>query len=263
MKQFIKLIQSGEQNITMNLDKEYKLAKIAAKEAGNFLISEKENISATIFSKDKDIKLQADIQTETLIKAILEKDSSFPILGEESGASIKELGETYWVVDPLDGTANFARNIPISCVSIALIDNNQPVLGVIYDFNHDDLYYGHKDSKAFVNHKEITVSDYSEKNQSTLVTGIPAKTHYSDEEFKNMIDDFQDWKKVRMIGSAAMAAIYVAAGKAETYKENGIFLWDIAAGAAIVEAAGGVASIKNIQADNRVDAIFTNQHLAS
>jgi myo-inositol-1(or 4)-monophosphatase len=96
-----------------------------------------------------------------------------------------------------------------------------------------------------------------------LVTGIPAKTHYSDDEFKNMINDFQDWKKVRMIGSAAMAAIYVAAGKAETYKENGIFLWDIAAGAAIVEAAGGVASIKNIQADYRVDAIFTNQHLAN
>jgi myo-inositol-1(or 4)-monophosphatase len=143
------------------------------------------------------------------------------------------------------------------------MQNIKPILGVIYDFNHDDLYYGHKDSKAFVNHKKITVSDYSEKNQSTLVTGIPAKTHYSDEEFKNMIDDFQDWKKVRMIGSAAMAAIYVAAGKAETYKENGIFLWDIAAGAAIVEAAGGVACIKNIQDDNRVDAIFTNQHLAS
>ena len=118
-------------------------------------------------------------------------------------------------------------------------------------------------TKAFLNQNEITVSDYSKKNQSTLVTGIPAKTHYSDEEFKNMINDFQDWKKVRMIGSAAMASIYVAAGKAETYKENGIFLWDIAAGAAIVEAAGGVASIKNIQADYRVDAIFTNQHLAN
>ena len=78
-----------------------------------------------------------------------------------------------------------------------------------------------------------------------------------------MINDFQQWKKIRMIGSAAMAAIYVASGKSETYKENGIFLWDIAAGAAIVKAAGGVASIKNIQADYRVDAIFTNQHLAS
>jgi len=77
-----------------------------------------------------------------------------------------------------------------------------------------------------------------------------------------MISDFQQWKKVRMIGSAAMASVYVAAGKAETYKENGIFLWDIAAGAAIVNAAGGVGLIKNVQADYRVDAIFTNQHLA-
>ena len=77
-----------------------------------------------------------------------------------------------------------------------------------------------------------------------------------------MIDDFQQWKKVRMIGSAAMASIYVAAGKADTYKENGIFLWDIAAGAAIVNAAGGVASITNVQADFRVDALFTNQNLA-
>ena len=76
-----------------------------------------------------------------------------------------------------------------------------------------------------------------------------------------MIEDFQNWKKVRMIGSAAMAAVYVASGKAETYKENGIFLWDIAAGAAIVLAAGGSISIDNLQSDYRVDATFTNNHL--
>ena len=79
----------------MNLDKELNLAKIAAEEAGKFLVSEKENISSTIYSKDKDIKLQADIQTEALIKSILDKDSSFPILGEEFGSSIQELGKTY------------------------------------------------------------------------------------------------------------------------------------------------------------------------
>jgi myo-inositol-1(or 4)-monophosphatase len=76
-----------------------------------------------------------------------------------------------------------------------------------------------------------------------------------------MIDNFQTWKKIRMIGSAAMAACYVASGKAETYKENGIFLWDIAAGAAIVNAAGGRASIANFQADYRVDAQFTNNKI--
>ena len=108
---------------------------------------------------------------------------------------------------------------------------------------------------------EISVSSLNLKKESTLVTGIPAKDNYSDAEFKNMISDFQSWKKIRMIGSAAMASVYVASGKAEAYKENGIFLWDIAAGAAIVEAAGGKISINNLQPDFRVDASFTNKNL--
>ena len=108
---------------------------------------------------------------------------------------------------------------------------------------------------------ELSVSSLNLKKESTLVTGIPAKDNYSDEEFKNMIYDFQSWKKIRMIGSAAMASVYVASGKAEAYKENGIFLWDIAAGAAIVEAAGGQISISNLQPDFRVDANFTNKNL--
>ena len=245
----------------MNLDKELNLAKIAAKEAGNFLISEKDNISTTIYSKDKDIKLQADIQTEELIKSMLEKDSSFPILGEESGSSIKELGATYWVVDPLDGTANFARNIPISCVSIALINNNLPVLGVIYDFNHNDMYSGSKQHKAQLNGLEIQTSQIQEKNLATIVTGLPAKTDFSDTAMQKMINDFQSWKKVRMIGSAAMASVYVASGKADLYKEFGIYLWDVAAGAAIVEAAGGKVSLLNQNDTYQVDAFFSNEFL--
>jgi myo-inositol-1(or 4)-monophosphatase len=245
----------------LELDSWLVIAKSAALEAGKYLLINQGKELKILHDAGRDIKLQLDIDTENIIKKNISSQSEFSILGEETGFT-DDVGEFYWVVDPLDGTSNFLRDIPISCVSIALMQNLTPILGVIYDFNHDDLYYGHQQSKAFVNQKEIMVSDYSEKSQSTLVTGIPAKTNYSDDEFKNMIDDFQHWKKVRMIGSAAMAAIYVAAGKAETYKENGIFLWDIAAGAAIVNAAGGIASITNIQADHRVDAKFTNQHLA-
>ena len=245
----------------LELDSWLAIAKSAALEAGKYLLINQGKELKILHDAGRDIKLQLDIDTENIIKKNISSQSEFPILGEETGFT-DDVGEFYWVVDPLDGTSNFLRDIPISCVSIALMQNLTPILGVIYDFNHDDLYFGHQNSKAFLNQEQISVSDYSEKSQSTLVTGIPAKTNYSDDEFKNMIDDFQDWKKVRMIGSAAMAAIYVAAGKAETYKENGIFLWDIAAGAAIVNAAGGIASITNIQADHRVDAKFTNQHLA-
>ena len=246
----------------IELDTWLEIAKSAALDGGNYLLANQGEDLEVLLNEGRDIKLQLDTDTENLIKKTLRSKSSFSILGEETGLS-GDLGEFYWVIDPLDGTSNFLRGIPISCVSIALMRNLNPILGVIYDFNHDDLYFGHQESRAFLNQREICVSNYSLKNESTLVTGIPAKQHYTDEEFKNMINDFQNWKKIRMIGSAAMASIYVAAGKAETYKENGIFLWDIAAGAAIVNAAGGVASITNIQTDYRVDAIFTNQHLAN
>ena len=246
----------------LKLDAWLQIAKSAALLGGKYLLKHQGKKLKILLNQGRDLKLQLDTDTEQLIKNSLSSQSAFSILGEETGFS-DDVGEFYWVVDPLDGTSNFLRDIPISCVSIALMQNKTPILGVIYDFNHDDLYYGHLESKAFVNQMEIAVSNYAKKSESTLVTGIPAKTNYSDNEFKQMIADFQQWKKVRMIGSAAMASIYVAAGKADTYKENGIFLWDIAAGAAIVNAAGGVASITNIQADHRVDALFTNQHLAS
>tara|TARA_B100001559_G_C16476504_1_gene611652 strand:+ start:1174 stop:1917 length:744 start_codon:yes stop_codon:yes gene_type:complete len=236
------------------------IAKSAAINAGNFLKKSQGTDLKILLNQDRDLKLQLDIDTENLIKDFISTHSHFSILGEETGPSDK-LEEYFWVIDPLDGTSNFLRGIPISCVSIALMHKLEPVLGVIYDFNHDDLYFGHQESKAFINDQEIQVSSLSLKNESTLVTGIPAKTNYSDEEFNQLISTFQAWKKIRMIGSAAMAAAYVAAGKAETYQENGIFLWDIAAGAAIVSAAGGIASISNLQSDYRVDAKFSNNQI--
>ena len=243
-----------------NLNKWLEIAKSAALIGGAYLLENQSKDLAILHNSGRDIKLQIDLDTEILIKAKLSSQSSFSILGEETGKS-SDLGEFYWVVDPLDGTSNYLRNIPISCVSIALMQDLNPLLGVVYDFNHDDLYYGHQQSKAYLNQEEISVSNLSSKFESTLVTGIPAKQNYTDKEFKNMIIDFQEWKKIRMIGSAAMASVYVASGKAETYKENGIFLWDIAAGAAIVNAAGGLTSIENLQADFRVDAKFTNSNL--
>jgi myo-inositol-1(or 4)-monophosphatase len=241
----------------LDLEQCLTIAKSAALLAGDFLLKAKGKNLEVLNNEGRDLKLQLDIDTEKLIKEYLNSKSSYAILGEELGSN-NDLDGYFWVVDPLDGTSNFLRDIPISCVSIALMNKNNPLLGAIYDFNHEELYYGHIESKAYINNKEINVSSLVLKQESTLVTGIPAKSSYSDNEFGEMISDFQAWKKVRMIGSAAMAACYVASGKAETYKENGIFLWDVAAGAAIVSAAGGEASLENIQADFRVDAKFSN-----
>ena len=243
-----------------DLDSCLQIAKSAALLAGDYLKEQQAKNLKILSNKGRDLKLQIDIDAEEIIKEHITKKSSLPILAEESGMN-GSLDDFFWVVDPLDGTSNFLRNIPISCVSISLMQGLTPALGAIFDFNNSDLYCAHKESKAYVNDIEISVSSLSLKKESTLVTGIPAKDNYSDAEFKNMISDFQSWKKIRMIGSAAMASVYVASGKAEAYKENGIFLWDIAAGAAIVEAAGGHISISNLQPDFRVDANFTNKNL--
>lgn len=241
----------------IDLQKHMHLAKEVSKLAGASLLSRMSETKEVIASSGRDIKLRIDIETEELIKNYLLEHQSYPILGEETGLT-GDLGDIFWVIDPLDGTSNYFRDIPISCVSIALVSSLEPVLGAIYDFNHDDLYSGSQQESATLNGKKISVSLGIKRSESTIMTGIPAKTNYADEEFETMIEEFQNWKKVRMIGSAAMASVYVAAGRAEAYQEKGIFLWDIAAGAAIVRAAGGKINITDMQSDFRVNARFTN-----
>ena len=245
----------------MNLEKELNIAKKAALTAGDLLLNKKDILNKSIFTSDRDIKLEADIAAENLIKDIIRNESSFPILAEEGGKSVDDLGDTFWVVDPLDGTANYTRDIPLCCVSIALVSNLKPVIGVIYDFNNNDLYEGTKRTKALLNSQPINVSDIAEKNKGILVTGLPNATDYSDKAMLIMVKNFQSWRKVRMIGSAAMAAVYVASGKADLYKEFGTYLWDVAAGAAIVSAAGGVAEIRNQKANYQVDVSFSNSKI--
>jgi len=246
---------------TKNLENEIVIAKKASLEAGKILFNNKKELNRAIFESNKDIKLEADISAEKLIKNILIKESEFPILAEETGKSIDNLGSIFWVVDPLDGTANYSRDIPICCVSIALIKDLEPVMGVIYDFNNNDLYEGSIFQPALLNGNALNVSTISKASDGILVTGLPNNTDYSDEAMLKMIKDFQDWKKVRMIGSAAMASVYVASGKADLYKEFGTYLWDIAAGAAIINAAGGKADIKNRRENFQVDAYFSNSKI--
>ena len=246
----------------IDLETELKVAKSAALAAGEILKTKKSGLNVETFSSERDIKLEADLVAETLIKEIIEDESNIPILAEESGKSSENLGDIFWVIDPLDGTANYSRNIPICCVSIALIKNLIPVIGVIYDFNNNDLYIGSSEQEAMLNDKKILVSQTSKKHDGILVTGLPNATDYSDQAMINMVKDFQGWRKVRMIGSAAMASAYVASGKADVYKELGTYLWDVAAGAAIVNAAGGTANILNQKDNFQVDVFFSNSKIS-
>ena len=245
-----------------NLNDEIGVAIDAAKTAGKLLLENKEELNTEVLISSKDIKLRADRSSENIIKRIITSNSNYPILAEESGKSIDNLGDIFWVVDPLDGTANYNRNIPICCISIGLLNNMKPVAGIIYDFINDDLYVGDCIKKiSTLNNNLINVSCIKEKEDGILITGLPHATDYSDSGLNKMIKDMQLWKKIRMIGSAAMASCYVACGKADLYKEKGIFLWDIAAGAAIVESSGGLAEISNLKENYQVDVIFSNSQI--
>ena len=245
-----------------NLDYEIEIAVEAAKTSGKLLLENRDELNNETLISSKDIKLKADITSENQIKEIIFKNSSFPILAEESGKSKEDLGKTFWVIDPLDGTANYNRDIPICCVSIGLVHKMEPLAGVIFDFNNNDLYVGNcLKNISTLNNKKINVSMLKQKEEAILITGLPHGTDYSDEALNKMVIDMQLWKKVRMIGSAAMASCYVASGKADLYKENGIFFWDIVAGAAIVNSAGGLAEISNLQDNYQVDVIFSNSQI--
>ena len=240
------------------LIEELGLAKKAAKEAGKYLVGNKSILNQELSSTNRDIKLQADIEAEKIIKDILKRESKIPILAEESGITGYSTSKYLWVVDPLDGTANYSRNIPLCCVSIAMLSDTKPVLGVIYDFNNDELYHGSINTSACVNEQEISVSTTKKSQEGILITGLPNDTDYSNEAMIEMIKNFQNWRKVRMIGSAALASVYVSSGKADLYMENKCYLWDIAAGAAIVNASGGEALILNQNEKFQVDVRFSN-----
>ena len=242
----------------IQIDKELSTAKKASLQSAKVLINQKKLVNDVISNEGRDIKLQADIESENIIKKYLKDNSDLPILAEESGAN-EDLGSSFWVVDPLDGTSNYSRDFPICCISIALIHENKIILGVINDFNRNIIFEGSTETPAMMNSKLISVSDISDKTKATLATGLPAKGSYKDEAMLALAKEFTQWKKIRMIGSAAMSCAYVASGQFDQYQENGIFLWDIAAGLAIIKAAGGNYHYKTYD-DNKfkVDVIANN-----
>lgn len=228
----------------MKLIEELELARRAARKAGAHLAGLKLEERVVLSREGRDIKLRADRDAEKIILALLKEESDHPVLTEERG-EIGTPGEgLFWVIDPLDGTMNFNRGIPMCCVSVALVEEEQPRLGVIYDFNRDELYHAVEGGGAFVNEQPIAVADTRETGQAVLSTGFPSYRDMSDASMQQFVGLVQSFKKVRMIGSAAMSLAYVACGRVDAYGEDDIMLWDIAAGLVLVAEAGGVIELR-------------------
>lgn len=217
-----------------------------AREAGQILLDKfgrKINIS-----KKGDINLvtEADLASE---KYIIEKISSyFPkhsILAEESGESlviIEDDNARKWIIDPLDGTTNFAHGYPCFCVTIALEHNGEIVIGVTFDPTRDELFAAEKGNGATLNGRQIRVSDTEKLSESLIVTGFPYDFKQR-EDFARHLNDFLLYSRgVRRDGSAAIDMAYVACGRFDGFWEEGLNAWDVAAGVLLIEEAGGNVS---------------------
>jgi len=207
----------------------------------------------------KEMKAKVD---RVLEDQILEKLTpiGLPIISEETGfiAGDSSLGYRF-IVDPLDGTVNFIRNIAPSSVSVALFKEDKPVFGVLGLFPSGDLAWGGPDIGAYINDVPIKVSDITDKTKSVLCTGIPSRFNLNDSAMSSpFLKLMAAYGKVRMLGAASMSLLQIAKGSAETYTEQDIMLWDVAAGLALVEGAGGRVSITEGNAPESINVIATN-----
>lgn len=215
----------------------------------------KEKTSGDVLSSiGRDIKLKGDLISEKKIMSELQEHTPYPILSEEAGwdtdESINTRKDYHWVLDPLDGTFNFARSIPFCCMSLGLWKNGQPILGAVYDFNRGICYKGIVGVGAWANDEAMEVSQTQELSQSVLSTGFPSKMNMKPENLNRYLNQIKHYKKVRMMGAAALSLAMTASGQLDVHFEEDTMYWDVAAGIALVLAAGGEVSYKFVDQDN-------------
>lgn len=222
------------------------LAVKIAREVGDFLHSHLTDQQKEVNYKGAiDLVTRWDLEAQAMIISRLQEN--FPhheILAEEEKVRQQNTAGNYrWIIDPLDGTTNYAHSYPVFCVSLALEIKGEIVLGVIYDPNFRECFTALRGQGAWCNNQPIKVSPVNELDKSLLATGFPYDVRESE---VNNIDHFVNFLKraqaIRRCGSAAIDLCYVACGRFDGFWELKLNPWDVAAGALIVKEAGGKVS---------------------
>ena len=192
---------------------------------------------------ENNLVTEIDKASESLIVNFIKKNyPSHGILAEEGG-SLNSNSEYIWVIDPLDGTTNFAHSLPIFAVSIGVQKNGETIAGVVYDIMSDIIYSAENNSGAYANEIKIKVSDRKILSQSMLVTGFPYDIKDNPgKAFERFELLTKESRAMRRLGSAAIDFCYVAKGVFDGFWEVHLHPWDICAGKLIVEEAGGMVS---------------------
>jgi len=218
-------------------------AQSLARKAGKLLV-EKLTCHNQIFYKGTiDLVTEVDKMSEELILAeISRRYPEHGILSEESAAKNKQAAMR-WIIDPLDGTTNYAHGFPFFCVSIALEKEGNIVMGVIYDPTRDDLFFASRDGGAYHNGKKLHVSSVNDLSRSLLATGFPYDIRVSPDNNLNFFHAMATKAQaIRRAGAAALDLAYLAAGRFDGFWELKLKPWDTAAGTLLVTEAGGVIS---------------------
>ena len=247
------------------MDDRYRSVAVeAARRAGSLLRAEAGKRREISFKgAPTNLVTEMDRRAEAgIIDAIRAEFPAHAILSEERG-SVGGPSSHRWIVDPLDGTTNYAHGIPVFCVSIALEVEGQTCLGVAYDPNLDECFVAERGNGAWLNGERLSVSEMATLNESLLATGFP----YSIREIsRNNLAEFEAFslrcQGVRRMGSAVLYFCYVAAGRLDGYWELRLGPWDAAAGALMVEEAGGrVTNLEGGPLDRERPAVVASNGL--
>ncbi len=203
---------------------------------------------------------ETDKESERIIIDFIKKEfPSHSVLAEESGEH-RSSSEYLWVIDPLDGTSNFAHGLPIFSVSIGVQKNGETICGAVYDVMRDEMFYAEMGSGSYCNSERLSVSINDDLKKSMLVTGFPYDISENPDFAMERFNAFlKEARAIRRLGSAAIDFCYVASGVFDGFWEVSLNSWDACAGSLIVEEAGGLVTDF---AEKRI-TIGTKQYLAS
>jgi myo-inositol-1(or 4)-monophosphatase len=176
---------------------------------------------------------------EYLVKAFKNFLPGSTFLTEEATVD-QQTGEYRWIIDPLDGTTNFLHQLPCFAVSVALQHHEKTILGIVYEVNQKECFYAWQDGGSFLNDKPIHVSTTSRAEDALIATGFPCRDYSRMKEYFTVFEHLiKNSRGVRRLGASAVDLAYVACGRFDVFFEYGLSPWDVAAGALIVEEAGG------------------------
>ncbi|ARS37003.1 inositol monophosphatase family protein [Pontibacter actiniarum] len=229
----------------MNLQETANKLNILCRSVGTFISQEGERFDRSKVEMKGFNDLVSYVDKEAEKQLVDGLQSILPEAGfitEEGTATTR--GERYnWVIDPLDGTTNFTHSLPVYCVSVGLLDGDKVVLGTVYDPNRDECFWAYKGGGAYCNDTAIKVSDAPALKDGLIATGFPYHDFGLTQQYLQVLGSFMSKSHgVRRMGSAAIDLVYVACGRFEGFFEYNLNPWDVAAGAVIVQEAGGRVS---------------------